>query len=419
MSTLELSRQAIRGEADAMAQLIRSLADDLYECRSSDLERTHSELERTLRESSDNTHRRRELKALWELTHVFLSKVPVSLQPCLELPSDSAEKAILHLIQSDEALTLEEICQFSSLEEGAVQEALGKLQAMGLVVPLVGDARQLTRDGREVKRWICSRDAAGKTRKLEADGPPELPAPARPRDKVKRATSAMETIDAARRLVSAFDKNLRAKLRLASVHLRQTVNEAEALHREAAHKQSLLRIAGSELRVLRQDEVQELERKVPRDTEIWVIGVMPPNGEAFFDVVAGNIMRDRGQYFYVCPEADFRDLWGRLAKKCEDKDRIRRRLACITNAPELLRLDTARIHVFPDGKIQLMRVYWLGIEKSEPFYLMGSTLTDFPYLQVLRSYRQAARDRIQSSGLPAVDFQQLEPKARRARSSAR
>jgi hypothetical protein len=419
MSTLDLSRRAMRGEDDAMARLIRSLADDLYECRPSDLERTRAELERTFQEfSSENAHWKRELKALWELTHVFLSKVPLSLQPSLELPADSVETAILNLIESDEALTLDEICEFSSLEEGAVQEALNTLERLGLVIPLFGEARRLTRDGREVKRWICSRDAAGKARK-ETDAP-ALPRPARSKTKHLSAIGAGDSVEASRRLVSGFDKNLRAKLRLANVHLRETVGEEEARQQESVYKRSLLRIAGSDLQVLRQKEVRELEGKVLPGTEIWVIGVTSPNGGDFFDIVADNIIHSDIQYFYVCSEQSFKRLWDRLAEKCGE-DHLRRRLACIMNAPELLHLDTARIHILPDEKMRLMRVCWLGLDKPETFYLAASTPTAFPYLETLRSYRRAVRNLIAKdpTGLPVLDFQKLETKVRSRRPKAR
>jgi hypothetical protein len=87
------------------------------------------------------------------------------------------------------------------------------------------------------------------------------------------------------------------------------------------------------------------------------------------------------------------------------------------NAPELLHLDTARVHVLPDEKIRLMRVCWLGLEKPETFYLAVSTPTAFPYLEILKSYREAVRKLIAKdpTGLPVLDFHKLETKVRSSR----
>jgi hypothetical protein len=413
MSAMDSSRQAMRGDDDALARLIRNLADDLYECRPSDLLRTRAELERRLQASpTDGIDRSRELKALWELTHVFLSKIPLALQTCLDLGSESVESTILSLIESDDALTLDEISVLSDLDEDAVRDGLRNLERLGLIAPLVGEALRLTRDGREVKRWFASRDAAGKSRTGVA-GEPTPAATAEPKDASKASIEAVHALEAARRLVASFDTTLRAKLRQAEVRSRRSMNDRRARQQDFIHKQSLLRIAGSELQVLKREEVRQLEGKVARGTEVWVIGVTPPNGEAFFDVVASNLIHSQVRYFYVCPEPNFRELWTRLAEKCGE-EQLRHKVTCIMNAPELMRLDTARIHVHPDGKIRLMRACALGSDKSESVYLVIPTPTAFPYVDTLRSYRRASSNLVAKdpAGRPVLDFQRLEMEVR-------
>ncbi len=178
MNILELSRQAMRGDADAMCRLIRSLADDFYACRPAGLERARADLERALHEYSEQTPARKEIEILWELTHVFLSRIPASLGEFTRLASDATENALLNLMPSHEALRAHEICARLALDESSVQRALHGLEQLGLVASLPGDACALTRDGRQVKRWvtgqrIVARDAeepaACEVHRLRAD----------------------------------------------------------------------------------------------------------------------------------------------------------------------------------------------------------------------------------------------------------
>ncbi len=346
----------MQGDSDAMSRLIRSLADDLYGCRPAQLQGARDDLERALQEYSDRAPARYEIEILWELTHVFLSKIPLSLWEFTRLGSTSVESAILNRFESDDALEPAELCDLLDLGERAVKRAVDGLEKLGLLARLPGDALRLTRDGREVKRWMQGQRSAARV------GGSTEPAPGGASDLVG--------------------------------------------------SRSLLQLAGDDLQVLRPAEARELEAKVALDTEIWVLGIAVPNGGAFFATVAENLRRGV-QYYYLCPRAEFRALWSKLARSFSE-ERLRGQLACIVNAPALLRLNTARVHVLPDErKLRSLRVCWLGSDRPEPFYLAVSTPASLdPNGPLLDSYRRAARRLIASSGDPEIDYARLEEEVR-------